>query len=155
MLDGLINSIRTSNQVNCYLQEYELSVTYNVEFFLHCSASQTLGIAICSTMTSNGKHVIFYCDDCSLLDPVITVFTATQPDIAIQTVSDIQELLVKVRQCKPEMILMYLHDPQQSYVDVMKQIREEVDFSTIELIVYRELPGEKELKDVFKKSFSK
>jgi DNA-binding NarL/FixJ family response regulator len=106
-------------------------------------------------MSSSSKHVIFYCDDCSLLEPVISVFRTTQPAIAVATSSSIKDLLSKVRTSKPEMILMYLHDPKQSYVEVLKEIREQVDFSTIEVIIYRELPDNKELQESFKRSFSK
>lgn len=102
-------------------------------------------------MSSSSPHVIFYCDDCTLLEPVITVFREAQPDVAVRTISSIEGLLPSVRASKPEMILVYLHDPKQSYVSVLKQIREEVDFSTIELIIYRQLPGDRELEAAFKK----
>lgn len=102
-------------------------------------------------MTNTTKHVIFYCDDCTLLEPAITVFSATQPKITIQTSSDVKDLISKVKSGKPEMILIYLHDPKESYVSVLKEIREHVDFSSIPVTIYRELPDAQELERVFRK----
>lgn len=53
------------------------------------------------------------------------------------------------------MVLVYLHDPNETYVNVLREIREQVEFSSIEVIVYRTLPDEKELEHVFRKSLSK
>jgi DNA-binding NarL/FixJ family response regulator len=102
-------------------------------------------------MNTHTKHVVFYCDDCSLLEPVIKVFTATQPNFAVQTSSNINDLILKVKSGRPELILVYLHDPKESYVGVLKEIREHVDFSSIPVIIYRELPDARELEQVFLK----
>lgn len=47
------------------------------------------------------------------------------------------------------MILIYLHDPKESYVSVLKEIRDHVDFSSIPVTIYRELPDAQELQRVF------
>lgn len=64
-------------------------------------------------------------------------------------------MLVTVWSGKPHMVLVYLHDPNETYVNVLREIREQVEFSSIEVIVYRTLPDEKELEHVFRKSLSK
>lgn len=49
------------------------------------------------------------------------------------------------------MVLVYLHDTNETYVHVLKELREQVDFSSIEFIIYRTLPNDRDLEQLFKK----
>ena len=97
------------------------------------------------------KHVLFYCDDCEKLSPFITLFKATCPDIEVVTTSVIEDLIAKSGARHPELILVYLHNKNESYVTVLKEIRDNVDFSAIPVMIYRTLPDEKHLQTLFQK----
>lgn len=92
---------------------------------------------------------MFYCDDCDLLTPAISVFRGVHPSISVHTSSDINDLLAKVNAHKPDLILVYLHDPDKDYISVVKTIRKNAEASTIPVVIYKQLPDEQELKSVF------
>jgi len=96
-------------------------------------------------------YVIFYCDDCELLTPAIAVFKKIHSDVNVHTASDIEELLSKVKENAPKLILVYFQDQDKSYVPMVKKLRENIDASSIPVLIYRELPAEEVLQDAFKK----
>lgn len=101
-------------------------------------------------METNKRYVIFYCDDCDLLKPVVTIFTGIHQDISVKTFSEIDELVTQVQKKKPELILVYFQDAEKSYIEVVKKIRENIDTTSIPVRIYRELPDEHGLQTVFK-----
>ncbi len=101
-------------------------------------------------METNQRYVIFYCDDCELLKPVVTIFTDIHQDISVKTFSEIDELITQVQKKKPELILVYFQDAEKSYIEVVKKIRENIDTTSIPVRIYRELPDEHGLQTVFK-----
>ena len=102
-------------------------------------------------MSRKSKYAFFYCDECNLLDPVIEIFRLLHPTVIVQTVSDIKELILWAKTKMPELILVYLSKPDHDFITVVKHIRESVNTPSIPVVIYKELPDEKELRDLFKK----
>jgi hypothetical protein len=102
-------------------------------------------------MDLSGKHVFFYCDECELLDPVITIFRALHPEISVHTFSEIDAIISNTVLNKPEFILVYLSKPDHDFIAAVKYIRENVNSACIPVMIYRQLPEEKELKELFSK----
>lgn len=69
--------------------------------------------------------------------------------MVIHTSSSIKDLLARINRKKPELILLYFHDPEKSYVDVLKAVRESVLGRSIPLLVYHDLPAIPELEKAF------
>lgn len=101
-------------------------------------------------MKTDERYVMFYCDDCNLLKPVITIFTDIHKDINVLTFSEIDELITHARKKIPELILVYFQDRDKSYMDAVKKIRENIDTTSVPVRIYRELPDEPSLQEIFK-----
>lgn len=94
-------------------------------------------------------YVIFFCDDCDRLEPAITAFKKVHPAIRVNTSSDVDDLIDKIRRQSPELVLLYFHDPAKSYVEVLKQIRLSVEGRSIPILIYHELPDAATLEKAF------
>lgn len=97
-----------------------------------------------------GKYVFFYCDECELLDPVIVIFRKLHPRLDVHVFSDIDELIAHSKSKVPELILVYLSKPDRNYIAAVKYIREHVNSSSIPVMIYQQLPEEKELQELFR-----
>lgn len=93
--------------------------------------------------------MIFFCDDCDRLEPVITAFKKVQPGLVVNTSSDVDDLLSKIKKHRPELLLLYFHDPAKSYVEILKTVRLTTEASGIPVLVYHDLPGAAELEKAF------
>ncbi len=71
------------------------------------------------------------------------------PDTSVHTVSEVGELIGKIEQKKPQLLLLYFHDPQKSSVEILKVIRENTESRSIPVLVYHQLPEAKELESAF------
>jgi DNA-binding response OmpR family regulator len=101
-------------------------------------------------MPPSSKYVVFFCDDCDLLTPVITIFRKHNPVVEVHTFSDMSRLFEKVNERRPELILIYLIRPDEGYIPIIKRIRENVSSSSVPVYVYQKLPEESELIELFK-----
>lgn len=97
-------------------------------------------------MKTSGKYAIFYCDECALLADVIKLMLQMYPNIEVKTASDIGTLLGEVRQKLPEYILVYMSVHDESYITVVKTIRESVGTSDTPVVIYQAMPDETELR---------
>jgi PleD family two-component response regulator len=95
------------------------------------------------------RYVVFFCDDCKLLDPAIEMFQSVNRFHKIITSEDESDFIQKVKQLKPELLLVYLHDPAREYISLLKTLRDEPDFSYIPLLVYKQLPQPNDLVKAF------
>jgi DNA-binding response OmpR family regulator len=102
-------------------------------------------------MYKKSKYAFFYCDECELLKSVIEIFHVLHPNVTVQTFSDVEKLISDTKIKVPELILVYLSKPDHDFITVVKYIRENVNGSSIPVVIYQELPEEKELRDLFKK----
>ena len=102
-------------------------------------------------MKTEDKYVFFYCDECHLLEAVITIFRQLHPDIDVHIFSNVDELISRTNENVPEFILVYLSKPNHDFITAVKYIRENVNSALVPVMIYRHLPDEKELKHLFKK----
>lgn len=96
------------------------------------------------------RYVIFFCDDCDRLAPAAAAFKRVRPEIAIHTLSSLDDLLNQINTDSPVLLLFYLHDKANSYVEVLKAVRETIDGSGIPTLVYRDLPDVNTLEHDFR-----
>lgn len=99
-------------------------------------------------MKTDKRYVIFYCDECELLRPALTLFGDMHKDVSAVTFTSIDEVIAQVRQEQPELIMIYLQDGRS--MDVVKKLRESVDTVSVPIRIYHDIPDEKELRSVFK-----
>jgi hypothetical protein len=97
-------------------------------------------------MKTSSKYAIFYCDQCELLAGVIKLMLHIYPDIEIKTASDIGALHGEIAQKLPEYILVYMTVHDESYISVVKSIRESVSTGDTPVVIYQSLPDETELR---------
>ena len=97
-------------------------------------------------MKKSNKYAIFYCDKCDLLAGVIKLMFQMYPGIEIKTASEISVLLGEIAHKMPEYILVYLTVHDESYISVVKSIRETVTTSDTPVVIYQALPDETELR---------
>jgi DNA-binding NarL/FixJ family response regulator len=97
-------------------------------------------------MRTSGKYAIIYCDQCELLAGVIKLMLQMYPNIEVKTASDIGNLLKAIEHKLPEYILVYLSVHDESYISVVKSIRESVNTSDTPVVIYQALPDEGELR---------
>jgi len=102
-------------------------------------------------LKTTNRYVLFYCDECELLKPVITVFRGVHPTIEIHTSSDPADMFLKIATHPPDLILVYLNDPENEYISLVKEIRSNTLATSIPVVIYKALPGDDELKTVFEK----
>lgn len=102
-------------------------------------------------MGRKSKYTFFYCDDCSALEPVISIFRCLYPTMIVQSFSEVENLILFTKTKKPEIILVYLSKPDHDFMTFVKHIRESVNSPSIPVVIYKKLPDEKELKELFKK----
>ncbi len=96
------------------------------------------------------SYVIFFCDDCDRLAPAIAAFRKVQPGLIVHTSSDLQDLFERINKQKPQLLLLYFHDPAKSYVETLRAIRENGDTNSIPLLIYHDLPEAPELENAFR-----
>lgn len=99
-------------------------------------------------MKADKRYVIFYCDECELLRPALTLFADMHKDVEAVTFTNIDEVIAQVRRGKPELIMIYLQDSRS--MDVVKKLRENIDTATVPIRIYHDIPDENELRLVFK-----
>jgi DNA-binding NarL/FixJ family response regulator len=97
-------------------------------------------------MKTNKKYIVFYCDNCELLSEVIQQMITMYPDLNIKTSSNVEDLLGNMRKQLPAVILVYMTVRDESFVSVVKKIRESVTGSNTPVVIYQELPDELDLK---------
>jgi DNA-binding NarL/FixJ family response regulator len=97
-------------------------------------------------MKTKNKYIIFYCDECEMLGGVIQLFLQMYPGIEVKTSSDIEHLLNEIDQKLPEYILVYMSIHDESYIEVVKSIRESAIASDTPVVIYQSMPDEGELK---------
>lgn len=98
------------------------------------------------TKKTNSKYIIFYCDRCELLTEVITLFAQMYPHVEIKTSSEISHLLNEVEQKLPTYILVYMTIHDESYISVVKSIRESANAHDTPVVIYQSMPDEVELR---------
>lgn len=99
-------------------------------------------------MKADKRYVIFYCDECELLRPALTLFAGMHTDVEAVTFTNIDEVIAQVRQTPPELIMVYLQDGRS--MDVVKKMREHIDTASVAIRIYHDIPDETELRSVFK-----
>ena len=97
-------------------------------------------------MKTSSKYAIFYCDQCELLAGVVKLMLQMYPDIEVKTASDISALLAEIKNKMPEYILVYMSVNDESFISVVKSIREKVNTSETPVVIYQALPDETELR---------
>ena len=97
-------------------------------------------------MKTSGKYAIFYCDQCELLGNVVNLMLQMYPGVEVKTASDTNALLTEVSQKPPQYILVYMSVHDESFISVVKTIREKVNTAEIPVVIYQALPGETELR---------
>lgn len=97
-------------------------------------------------MKKLSKYVIFYCDECDLLAGVIKLFLQMYPGVEVKTSSDVNHLLNEIDRELPEYILVYLTIHDESYISVVKSIRESGNAHDTPVVIYQSLPDEVELR---------
>lgn len=97
-------------------------------------------------MRTSSKYVIFYCDQCDLLAGAIQLMLQMYPGIEVKLASDIGNLLDEIENKLPEYILVYLTLHDESYISVVKSIRESVNTVDTPVVIYQALPDEIELR---------
>jgi len=102
-------------------------------------------------LKTNSRYVLFYCDDCEKLQPAISIFKDLHPSVLVETSSDIQDVLVKIKHHLPELLLVCLYDAGKDYMHLIKEIRMSAQTSSIPVLIYREMPDEDALRNAFKK----
>jgi len=95
-------------------------------------------------------YVIFFCDDCDRLEPAITAFKKVQSGVVVHTSSTLEDLFSRISKKRPELLLLYFHDSGNSYVEILKAIRENKAATSIPLLVYHSLPEAAELENAFR-----
>jgi len=93
-----------------------------------------------------GKYVIFYCDECDLLAGAIQLLLQMYPDVEVKISSDLKDLLSEIENKLPEYILVYLTVHDESYISVVKSIRESVTAFDTPVVIYQAMPDEVELR---------
>jgi len=68
------------------------------------------------------------------------------PDIEVKMASDINGLLEEIENKLPVYILVYLTLHDESYISVVKSIRESVNTADTPVVIYQALPDEIELR---------
>lgn len=99
-------------------------------------------------MKEDKRYVIFYCDECELLRPALTLFAGMHKDVTAVTFTSIDEVIAQVGQEKPEFIMIYLQDGRS--LDIVKKLREHIDTTSVPIRIYHDIPDEVELRSVFK-----
>lgn len=97
-------------------------------------------------MKTSSKYAIFYCDKCELLAGVIKLMLQMYPGIEVKTASDVEDLLREIDTKLPEYVLVYLTVHDESYISVVKTIRESVVTAETPVVIYQALPDETELR---------
>lgn len=97
-------------------------------------------------MKTSSKYAIFYCDKCELLAGVIKLMLQMYPDVEVKTASDINALLAEIKTQMPEYILVYMTVHDESYISVVKSIRESVGTRDTPVVIYQAMPDETELR---------
>lgn len=100
-------------------------------------------------MKKSSKYVVFYCDQCELLAGVIQLMIQMYPNIEIKTISDVDALLDTVESELPEYILVYLTIQDESYISVVKKLRESGSTVNTPVVIYQALPDELELRKLW------
>jgi DNA-binding NarL/FixJ family response regulator len=91
-------------------------------------------------MKTRSKYAIFYCDQCELLSEVIKIMLQMYPKIEVKTTSDVSALLDEVAQKMPEYILIYMTIHRESFISVLKSIRETASAEHIPVVIYQVPP---------------
>jgi len=99
-------------------------------------------------MKADKRYVIFYCDECELLQPALTLFAGMHKDVQAVTFTNIDEVITQVRQRKPELIMIYLQDGRS--MDIVRKLRDQIDTTSVPIRIYHDIPDETELHSVFK-----
>lgn len=99
-------------------------------------------------------YVLFYCDECDKLTPAITIFKTVHPTIELHTSSNPEELMAKIHSQQPDLILVYLDNPDKDYMSLVKEIRSSIVAEAIPLLIYKTLPTDLDLTEIFKKSYT-
>lgn len=99
-------------------------------------------------MKANKQYVIFYCDECELLRPALTLFAGMHKEVQAITFTTIDDVITQVRQRKPELIMVYLQDGRS--MDIVRKLRDHVDTTSVPIRIYHDVPDENELRSVFK-----
>jgi ActR/RegA family two-component response regulator len=68
------------------------------------------------------------------------------PDVEVKISSDVENLLSEIEHKLPEYILVYLTVHDESYISVVKSIRESVTASDTPVVIYQAMPDEVELR---------
>ena len=97
-------------------------------------------------MKTSRKYAIFYCDQCELLGEVVKLMVQMYPDVEVKTKSDVSDLLTEISQKMPEYILVYMSVRDESFISVVKSIREKVNTAETPVVIYQALPDENELR---------
>jgi hypothetical protein len=97
------------------------------------------------------RYVLFFCDDCEKLAPAIKALESINKFHTVITSENESDFLEKIKLYSPELLLVYLHSPPREYVSLIRTIRENTDFSSIPLLVYKTLPKENDLIDAFQR----
>lgn len=97
-------------------------------------------------MKTQNKYVLFYCDRCELLAEVIKSFLQMYPNVEVKTISGVEGLLAEIEAKLPEYILVYMTVHDESYISVVKSIRESVMAADTPVVIYQALPDEMELR---------
>lgn len=97
-------------------------------------------------MKTSRKYAIFYCDKCEQLTGVIKQMLKMYPGIDVKTASDVDVLHREIDAKLPAYILVYLTVHDESYISVVKSIRESVIAAETPVVIYQALPDETELR---------
>ena len=96
-------------------------------------------------MKTSKKYVVFYCDQCDLLEGVIAQMIMMYPDLEVRTLSNIETLLKNVEDKLPQVIMVYLTINDER-ISVVKRLREFGDANETPVVIFKSLPDEVELK---------
>ncbi len=97
-------------------------------------------------MKTKGKYVVFYCDDCDLLENVIQQMIRMYPGVDVKTSSNVDDLLKNIQAQLPMAILIYMTIRDESFVSVVKKIRASATTSNTPVVIYQALPDTAELE---------
>ena len=97
-------------------------------------------------MKRSSKYAIFYCDQCELLAGVVKLMLQMYPDVEVKMASDINALLAEIKNKMPEYILVYMSVNDESFISVVKSIRDKVNTSETPVVIYQALPDENDLR---------
>jgi DNA-binding NarL/FixJ family response regulator len=81
-----------------------------------------------------------------MLAGVIQSLLQMYPDVEVKTSSDVDDLLNEIDAKLPEYILVYLSVHDESYISVVKSIRESVNTTDTPVVIYQAMPDETELR---------